>query len=88
MADPTELAFLHDIPIDLVVELGRATLSVRELSQLEQDDVVELSRLVNEPLDIMAGGQIFARGEVVVVDDRVGLRITELIERGGRAESA
>ena len=87
MPRPTELAFLHDIPIDLVVELGRATLSVREISQLEKDDVVELSRLVNEPLDILAGGQVFARGEVVVVDDRVGLRITELVERE-RAESA
>jgi len=88
MAEPTQLAFLHDIPIDLVVELGRATLSVRELSMLEKDDVVELSRLVNEPLDIMAGGQVFARGEVVVVDDRVGLRITELVERAAKAESA
>ena len=87
MPRPTELVFLHDIPIDLVVKLGRATLSVRELSQLEKDDVVELSRLVNEPLDILAGGQVFARGEVVVVDDRVGLRITELVERE-RAESA
>ena len=48
---------------------------------------MELSRLVNEPLDILAGGQVFARGEVVVVDDRVGLRITELVERE-RAESA
>lgn len=81
MAGPTQLAFLHDIPIDLVVELGRTTLSVRELSQLEKDDVVELSRLVNEPLDILAGGQLFARGEVVVVEDRIGLRITELVER-------
>lgn len=88
MSDSAELAFLHDIPIDLVVELGRSTLSVRELSQLEKDDVIELNRLANEPLDILAGGQVFARGEVVVVEDRVGLRITELVERGGRAESA
>jgi flagellar motor switch protein FliN/FliY len=89
MASNNELAFLHDIPIDLVVELGRTSLSVRELSQLEKDDVIELNRLVNEPLDILAGGQAFARGEVVVVDDRVGLRITELIDRAGsRAESA
>lgn len=84
MAEPTELAFLHDIPIDLVVELGRARLSVRELSQLEKDDVIELNRLVDEPLDIMAGDQVFARGEVVVVDDKVGLRITELVERKAR----
>jgi flagellar motor switch protein FliN/FliY len=88
MAEHSELAFLHDIPIDLVVELGRTTLSVRELSRLEADDVIELSRLVNEPLEILAGGQTFARGEVVVVDDRVGLRITELIERAERTKTA
>ena len=66
MSEPNELAFLHDIPIDLVVELGRTTLS----------------------LEILAGGQTFAKGEVVVVDDRVALRITDLIERGRKAESA
>lgn len=88
MAEPSELAFLHDIPIDLVVELGRTTLSVRELSRLEADDVIELNRLVNEPLEILAGGQTFAKGEVVVVDDRVALRITDLIERSSKAESA
>ena len=74
-----DVAFLHDIPIELVVELGRAKLTVRELAQLDKDDVIELNRLVNQPLDILAGGRVFARGEVVVVDDRVGLRITELV---------
>jgi flagellar motor switch protein FliN/FliY len=52
---------------------------VRELAQLSKDDVIELNRLVSQPLDILAGGQVFARGEVVVVDDRVGLRVTELM---------
>ncbi|MFT7518340.1 MAG: flagellar motor switch protein FliN/FliY [Kiritimatiellia bacterium] len=87
MPGPSDVSFLHDIPIDIVVELGRSRLSVRELAQLEKDDVIELNRLVNEPLDILAGGQVFARGEVVVVDDRVGLRITEMIAHN-RAESA
>ena len=72
--------FLQEIPIELVVELGRATLTVRELSQLSKDDVIELDRLASAPLDIVAGGQVFARGEVVVVDDRVALRITELAD--------
>lgn len=87
MSDTNELAFLHDIPIDLVVELGRTQLSVRELSRLEKDDVIELDRLVNEPIDLLAGDQVFARGEVVVVDDKVGLRITELVQRGVTAEA-
>lgn len=85
MADGTDIAdvaFLHDIPIELVVELGRARLTVRELAELDKDDVIELNRLVNQPLDILAGGQVFARGEVVVVDDRVALRITEMVSRG------
>ena len=74
-----QVAFLQEIPIELVVELGRAQLTVRELAQLGKDDVIELNRLVSQPLDILAGGQVFARGEVVVVDDRVGLRVTELM---------
>ena len=71
--------FLQDIPIELVVELGRARLTVRELAELIKDDVVELDRLASQPLDILAGGHIFARGEVVVIDDRVALRVTELM---------
>ena len=80
-----QVTFLQEIPIELVVELGRAQLTVRELAQLGKDDVIELNRLVSQPLDILAGGQVFARGEVVVVDDRVGLRITELL--GGEDKS-
>jgi flagellar motor switch protein FliN/FliY len=82
------LAFLHDIPIEIVVELGRATRSVRELAALDRDDVIELDRLVNEPFDLLAGGQVFARGELIIVEDRVALRITELVDRAPRAESA
>jgi flagellar motor switch protein FliN/FliY len=74
-----EASFLNDIPIELVVELGRTRLTVRELAQLTKDNVIELDRLASQPLDIFAGGQLFARGEVVVVDDRVALRVTELI---------
>lgn len=74
-----DVDFLYDIPIELVVELGRATLTVRELAQLSKDNVIELDRLASQPLDILAGGQLFARGEVVVVDDRVALRVTELV---------
>ncbi len=83
MPDLSEISFLQEIPIELVVELGRARLTVRELSQLGKDDVIELDRLASQPLDILAGGQVFARGEVVVIDDRVALRITELVGTSG-----
>jgi flagellar motor switch protein FliN/FliY len=78
-----DVAFLYDIPIELVVELGRTRLTVRELSELTSDDVVSLDRLAGQPLDILVGGQVFGRGEVVVDDDRVALRIVELMGKSG-----
>lgn len=83
MAAPSvvDVAFLQEIPIELVVELGRTRLTVRELAQLGRDDVIELDRSASQPLDILVGGKVFARGELVVVEDRVALRVTELVGR-------
>jgi flagellar motor switch protein FliN/FliY len=75
----TDVSFLQDIPIELVIELGRARLTVRELAQLSRDDVVELDRLASQPLDVLVGGRVFARGEVVIVDDRVAIRVIEVL---------
>ena len=72
-----DVAFLYDIPVELVVELGRTELTVRELSELDTDDVIALDRLAGQPLDILVGGRLFGRGEVVVADDRVALRVVE-----------
>jgi len=72
-------SFIRDIPIELTVELGRTTLTVRQLANLSKDDVIELDRHASQPLNIRAGERIFARGEVVVMDDRVALRMTELV---------
>jgi len=80
------VTFLYDIPVELVVELGRTKLTVKELSELQEDDVIKLDSLAGQPLEIMVGGQLFGRGEVVLQEDRVGLRITELT--GGRAGEA
>lgn len=74
-----DISFLQDIPIELTVELGRTRLTVRELAALGRDDVIELDRSASQPLDILVGGKVFARGELVVVDDRVALRVTELV---------
>jgi flagellar motor switch protein FliN/FliY len=71
--------FLFEIPIELVVELGRTQLTVGELSELSVDDVIKLDALAGHPLDIVAGGRLFGRGEVVIEEERVGLRITEII---------
>lgn len=71
--------FLFDIPIELVVELGRTQMTVGELSEMGVDDVIKLDALAGHPLDIVAGGRLFGRGEVVIDDERVGLRITEIV---------
>ena len=74
-----DVTFLYDIPIELVVELGRTRLTVRQLSELQEDDVIKLDSLAGQALEIMVGGQLFGRGEVVLQDERVGLRIIELV---------
>jgi flagellar motor switch protein FliN len=79
MSDNADVTFIHEIPVDLVVELGRARLTIRELSELNHDEVVELDRPSDSPYDVIVGGKIFARGEVVMVGERLALRVTELI---------
>ena len=79
MSDNADVTFIHEIPVDLVVELGRARLTIRELSELSNDEVVELDRPTDSPLDVIVGGKTFARGEVVMVGERLALRVTELI---------
>ncbi len=76
------VTFLYDIPVELVVELGRTRLTVKELSELQEDDVIKLDSLAGQPLEILVGGQVFGKGEVVLQEDRVGLRITELAGKG------
>ncbi len=75
-----DVAFLYDIPVELVVELGRTKLTVRELSRLEAADVLHLDQLVGQLLDIVVGGKVFGRGELVVEDDRVGIRMVEFAD--------
>lgn len=72
------VGFLQDIPVEVVVELGRAKLTIRRLATLDRDDVVELDRLNEEPLDLVVGGRVLARGEIVMVKDRLALRILEV----------
>ena len=86
MADNNDVTFLHEIPVDLVVELGRARLTIGELAELGQDEVVDLDRPADRPLDVIVGGRVFARGEVVMVGERLALRVTELIGRADEDE--
>lgn len=68
-----------DIPVTLSVEIGQARISIRNLLQLNQGSVVELDRLAGEPLDVLVNGTLVAHGEVVVVNDKFGVRLTDVV---------
>jgi flagellar motor switch protein FliN/FliY len=78
---------LLDVNLDLSVELGRARVPVRDVLQLSPGSVVELNKLGGEPVDILVNGRLIARGEVVVVDENFGVRVTEIINRGNGSVS-
>lgn len=75
--------FIGDIPVELVVELGRKKMLLRNIAALKSDDIVDLEQTVDSPLNIVVGDKLLARGELVMVNGRVGLRIIELVGRRG-----
>ena len=76
------LARLGGIEVNAAVELGRAELQLRDLARLAPGSVVRLDRLTAERADLVVNGRVFARGEIVIVDDHLGLRVTELASEG------
>lgn len=83
-----DLSRLHDVPIELSVEIGRTVMTLGQALRLGPGSIVELRRLAGEPVDLLAGGKPIAHGEVVVVDEEFALRITEMIPAGGSAATA
>ena len=77
-----DLAPVFDVPVHISAVLGRANLSVAQLLQLAQGSVLELDRKVGEAIDIYVNNRLVARGEVVIVDDRLGVTMTEIIKDG------
>jgi flagellar motor switch protein FliN len=73
------LDMIMDIPVHVTVELGRTKIPIRSLLQLAQGSVVELDRLAGEPLDVLVNGCLIAQGEVVVVNDKFGIRLTDVM---------
>jgi len=73
-----------DIPVVISMEVGRSKISIRNLLQLNQGSVVELDRIAGEPLDVMVNGTLIAHGEVVVVNDKFGIRLTDVISQTER----
>jgi len=74
-----DIDLIMDIPVKLTVELGRTKMTIKELLRLAQGSVVSLDGLAGEPLDILINGYLIAQGEVVVVNDKYGVRITDII---------
>ncbi len=74
-----DLDMILDIPVQLTVELGRTKMPIKNLLQLAQGSVVELAGMAGEPLDVMINGFLIAQGEVVVVNDKLGIRLTDII---------
>lgn len=74
-----DLDFILDIPLEVTVEMGRTKMLINDLLQLGQGSVIELSRLAGEPLDILVNNKLVARGEVVVVSEKFGIRITDIV---------
>ena len=73
-----KIEFIHDVPLKLSVEIGQAQMSVREILTLHVNKVVEFNKVVGEPMDITVSGRLMARGEIVVVNERYGVRISEV----------
>jgi len=78
-AAPPNLKFVLDIPLQVTVELGRKKLLVHDLLQLSQGSVIELTKQIGEPFEVLVNQKLIARGEVVVINDKFGVRITDII---------
>jgi len=78
-SDEVNLDVILDVPVTISLEIGRTKISIRNLLQLNQGSVVELDRLAGEPLDVMVNGTLIAHGEVVVVNEKYGIRLTDVI---------
>jgi flagellar motor switch protein FliN len=80
-SEKRKLDTILDIPVTISMEVGRSNISIRNLLQLNQGSVVELERVAGEPLDVLVNGTLIAHGEVVVVNDKFGIRLTDVISQ-------
>lgn len=79
-----DLDVILDIPVTISMEVGRTSITIRNLLQLNQGSVIELDRLAGEPLDVLVNGTLIAHGEVVVVNEKFGIRMTDVISPSER----
>lgn len=84
--EEVNLEVVLDIPVTIAMEIGRSKIPIRNLLQLNQGSVVELDRLAGEPLDVLVNGTLIAHGEVVVVNEKFGIRLTDVISPSERVK--
>jgi flagellar motor switch protein FliN/FliY len=84
--DGADLRRLHDVPVELAVEIGRTRMTIGQTLELRPGSVVSLNRLAGEPVDLLINGKPIARGEVVVIDEEFGLRVTDVVSSGRSLE--
>jgi flagellar motor switch protein FliN/FliY len=83
-----DLRRLSAVPVDLSVEMGRTRMTVGETLELRQGSIITLNRMAGEPVDLLVNGTAIARGEVVVIDEQFGLRVTEVLGQASSGEAA
>ena len=70
--------FIEDVPLLIIAEIGRTQISVQKVLNIKKGNLVEFNKIVGEPMDVVVGGRLMARGEIVVVNERYGVRISEV----------
>lgn len=85
-SDEVNLDVILDVPVTISMEIGRTQINIRNLLQLNQGSVVELERFAGEPLDVLVNGTLIAHGEVVVINDKFGIRLTDVISPSERVK--
>lgn len=83
---PKNIEFLLDIPMNVSVYVGSTRMAIRDLLQLAQGSVIELDKLAGEPMDVMVNNKLVARGEVVVVNEKFGIRLTDVVSTAERVQ--
>lgn len=86
--EPANLDLLMDVSVPVVAQLGSTNMRIRDILRLTPGSIVELDKLAGEPVDLFVRGQLFAQGEVVVVDENFGIRVTKIISPDSRTDAA
>ena len=87
-SDGADLGRVIDVPVELAVEIGRTTMTIGETLSLAPGSIVSLNRLAGEPVDLLVNGKVIAQGEVVVIDEEFGMRITDIVSAQQRLTDA